>query len=122
MPSVFEETLQSFTDVGFQFWLKNFPKVFERHNIDQRAVPAVGAYIGQGLMRRTGVEWIPRKKLEKAQVRVGQRGWLPFLIAHRHMRSSQSLLDFSLGQLYRVAERHRDWPRGNLQASSSAST
>jgi len=107
VPSVFEETPESLTDVDFQFWLERFPEVFERHNIDQRAVPAVGAYLGQVLVRRLGGQWIPRKKLEEAQVRVGQRVWLPFLRAHRYMRSNQSLLDFSLGQLYRVAERHR---------------
>jgi hypothetical protein len=28
-------------------------------------------------------------------------------LRQRYMRSRQSLLDFSLGQLYRVAERHR---------------
>jgi hypothetical protein len=107
VPSVFEETPESLTDVDFQFWLERFPEVFERHNIDQRAVPAVGAYLGQVLVRHLGGQWIPRRKLEEAQVRVGQRVWLPFLRAHRYMRSNQSLLDFSLGQLYRVAERHR---------------
>ena len=107
VPSVFEQTPESLTDVDFQFWLESFPEVFERHNIDQRAVPAVGAYLGEVLVRRLGGQWIPRKKLEEAQVRVGQHVWLPFLRAHRYMRSRQSLLDFSLGQLYRVAERHQ---------------
>jgi hypothetical protein len=107
VPSVFEETPESLTDVDLQFWLESFPEVFERHHIDQRAVPAVGAYLGQVLVRRLGGQWIPRKKLEEAQVRVGQRVWLPFVRVSRYMRSSQSLLDFSLSQLYRVAERHR---------------
>jgi hypothetical protein len=107
VPSVFEQTPESLTAVDFQFWLESFPEVFERHNNDQRAVPAVGAYLGQVLVRRLGGEWIPRKKLEEAQVRVGQRVWLPFLRAHRYMRSCQSLLDFSLGQLYRAAQQHR---------------
>ncbi|HLK99066.1 MAG TPA: hypothetical protein VK539_00700 [Myxococcaceae bacterium] len=107
VPYVFEGTPESLTDVDLQFWLENFPEVFERHNIDQRAVPAVGAYLGQVLVRHLGAQWIPRKKLEEAQVRVGQRVWLPFVRAYRYMRSNQSLLDFSLSQLYRVAERHR---------------
>jgi hypothetical protein len=107
VPSVFEQTPESLTDVDLQFWLERFPEVFERHNIDQRAVPAVGAYLGQVLVRHLGGQWIPRRKLEEAQVRVGQRVWLPFLRAHRYMRSTQSLLDCSLSQLYRVAERHR---------------
>ncbi len=107
VPSVFEATPKSLTDVDSQFWHDNFPEVFERHHIDQRAVPAVGAYLGQVLVRHLGGEWIPRRKLEEAQVRVGNRVWLPFLRAHRYMRSRQALLDYSLTQLYREAERHR---------------
>jgi hypothetical protein len=107
VPSLFEQTPESLTDVDFFFWLENFPETFERQNIDQRAMPAVGAYLGQVLVRHLGGQWIPRKKLEEAQVRVGPRVWLPFVRAHRYLRSRQSLVDFSLTQLYRVAERHR---------------
>ena len=107
VPSVFKKTSESLTDVDYQFWHEEFPKVFERRDIDELAVPAVGAYLGQVLVRHLGGQWIPRKKLEEAQVRVGNRVWLPFLRAHRYMRSRQSLLDYSLTQLYRVAARHR---------------
>ena len=107
VPSVFEATPESLTEVDSQLWHDNFPEVFERHQIDQRAVPALGAYLGQVLVRHLGGEWIPRKKLEEAQVRVGRRVWLPFLRAHRYMRSTQALLDYSLTQLYREAGRHR---------------
>ncbi|WP_224361017.1 hypothetical protein [Hyalangium versicolor] len=107
VPSVFDETPESLTDVDFQFWVESFPEIFERQNIDQRAIPTVGAYLGQVLVRRLGGQWIPRRKLEETQVRVGQRVWLPFVRAHKYMRSCQSLVDFSLTQLYRVAERHR---------------
>ncbi|WP_224368867.1 hypothetical protein [Hyalangium versicolor] len=107
VPSVFEQTPESLTDVDFQFWVERFPEVFERNEIEQRAVPTVGAYLGQVLVRHLGGQWIPRKKLEEVQVRVGKRIWLPFMRAHRYMRSRQSLVDYSLTQLYRVAERHR---------------
>jgi len=107
VPSVFKETPESLTDVDYQFWHEEFPRVFERRDIDEHAVPAVGAYLGQVLVRNLGGQWIPRKKLEEAQVRVGNRVWLPFLRAHRYMRSRQSLLDYSLTQLYGVAARHR---------------
>jgi hypothetical protein len=107
VPSVFKETPESLTDVDFQLWHEEFPRVFERHNIDGHAVPAVGAYLGEVLVRNLGGQWIPRRKLEEAQVRVGNRVWLPFLRALRYMRSCQSLLDYSLTQLYREAERHR---------------
>jgi hypothetical protein len=107
IPSLFKETPESLTDVDFWFWGENFPERFERQLIDQRAVPAVGAYLGEVLVRHLGGQWIPRRKLEEVQVRVGQRAWLPFVRAYRYMRSRQALVDFSLTQLYRVAERHR---------------
>ncbi|HYO59013.1 hypothetical protein [Archangium sp.] len=107
VPSVFKETPESLTDVDQHFWSENFPETFERKNIDEHAVPAVGAYLGQVLVRNLGGQWIPRKKLGEAQVLVGGRVWLPMVRAHRYMRSRQSLLDHSLTQFYRVAERHR---------------
>ena len=103
VPSVFQASPESLTDVDYQLWHEEFPRVFERHLIDSHAVPALGAYLGQVLVRHLGGQWIPRRKLEEAQVRVGSRVWLPFLRAWRSMRSCQSLLDFSLTQLYRVA-------------------
>ena len=106
VPSVFEATPESLTEVDYQFWHEEFPRVFERHHIDTRAVPAVGAYLGEVLVRHLGGQWIPRQNLMEAQVLVGQRIWLPFLRAHHYMRSCQSLLDSSLTQFYRVAERH----------------
>jgi len=107
VPSVFKETPESLTDVDYRFWFESFPEVFEREKIDAHAVPAVGAYLGEVLVRNLGGQWIPRKKLGEAQVLVGNRVWLPMLRAHRYMRSRQSLLDYSLTQLYRVAARHR---------------
>jgi hypothetical protein len=107
VPSVFEATPESLTDVDYHFWRENFPERFERWKVDEHAVPAVGAYLGEVLVRNLGGQWIPRQKLEEAQVRVGNRVWLPFVRAHRYLRSRQALLDFSLTQLYRVAERHR---------------
>ncbi|HLL06946.1 MAG TPA: hypothetical protein VK539_40600 [Myxococcaceae bacterium] len=105
--SVFKATPESLTDVDFQLWREDFPRVFERRAIDEHAVPAVGGYLGEVLVRNLGGQWIPRKKLEEAQVRVGNRVWLPFLRAHRYMRTRQSLLDYSLTQVYREAERYR---------------
>jgi hypothetical protein len=107
VPSVFEETPESLTDVDFHFWYEHFPETFQREPIEARAVPAVGAYLGEVLVRHLGGKWIPRKKLVEAQVQVGQRVWYPFLRAQRYMGSRQSLLGYSLTQLYRAAERHR---------------
>ncbi|QRO00859.1 hypothetical protein JRI60_18410 [Archangium violaceum] len=107
VPSVFKETPESLTDVDAHFLRDRFPMIFERERIDEHAVPAVAAYLGEVLVRNLGGQWIPRKRLGEMQVRVGPRVWFPYVRAHRYMRSCQSLLDRSLTQLYRVAERHR---------------
>jgi hypothetical protein len=106
VPSVFEATPASLTDVDFYFWREEFPTSRPRESIDERAVPAIGAYLGEVMVRNLGGQWIPRQKLEEAQVLVGHRVWLPFARARHYMRSRQALLDYSLTQLYRVAERH----------------
>ncbi|MET0401613.1 MAG: hypothetical protein ABW123_04380 [Cystobacter sp.] len=108
VPSVFEATPGSLTDADFYFWREEFPTSRPREAIDEHAVPAIGAYLGEVLVRHLGGRWIPRQKLEEAQVLVGRRVWLPFVRARNYMRSRQSLLDSSLTSLYRVAERHRD--------------
>jgi hypothetical protein len=107
VPSIFEATPESLTDADFYFWREEFPKSRPREAIDEHAVPAIGAYLGEVLVRNLGGRWIPRQKLEEAQVLVGHRVWLPFVRARSYMRSRQSLLDYSLTWLYRVAERHR---------------
>ncbi|HYO67663.1 MAG TPA: hypothetical protein VEU33_16430 [Archangium sp.] len=107
VPSVFEVTPESLTDADFYFWREEFPKSRLREAIDEHAVPAIGAYLGEVLVRNLGGRWIPRQKLDEAQVLVGNRVWLPFARARNYMRSRQSLLDCSLTYLYRVAERCR---------------
>jgi hypothetical protein len=106
-PSVFKETPESLTDVDAYFWDEDFPGTRPREAIDERLVPAIGAYLGEVLVRHLGGRWIPRRRLGEAQVRVGGRVWLPMVRAHRYMRSRQALLDYSLTWLYRVAARHR---------------
>jgi hypothetical protein len=106
VPSVFEATPESLTDADFYFWREEFPRTRLREPIEAQAVPAIGAYLGEVLVRHLGGQWIPRRKLEETQVRVGSRAWLPFLRARRYMQSSQTLLDYSLTHLYLVAARH----------------
>jgi len=107
VPSVFEASPASLTDVDFYFWREDFPSTRLRANIDAHAVPAIGAYLGEVLVRHLGGRWIPRQKLEESQVLVGERAWLPFARAWHYMRSRQSLLDSSLSWLFLVASRHR---------------
>ena len=107
VPSVLEATPESLTEADFYFWHDEFRTKCFREASQEQGVPAIGAYLGEVLVRNLGGRWIPRQKLEEAQVLVGDRAWLPFVRAHRYMRSRQSLLDYSLTQLYREAERHR---------------
>jgi hypothetical protein len=107
VPSVFEASPASLTDLDAHFWCTDFLKNRLPEVIDEHLMPAVGAYLGEVLVKHLGGQWIPRKKLEESQVRVGSRVWLPFLRAHKSMRSCQSLLDFSLTQFFRAAQRHR---------------
>jgi hypothetical protein len=107
VPSVFDTSPESLTDADFYFWREEFPTSRLREAIDERAVPAIGAYLGEVLVHNLGGRWIPRQNLMEAQVLVGTRVWFPFVRAQRYMRSRQALLDYSLTFLYRVAERHR---------------
>jgi hypothetical protein len=105
VPSIFNHTPESLTDIDFHLWREDFPQTRMRHVLDEHMVPAVGAYLGQVLVEHLGGQWLPRKTLGEAQVLVGQRVWWPMARARRYLRSRQSLLDFSLTQLYRAAER-----------------
>jgi hypothetical protein len=107
VPSVFEAAPESLTDVDFYFWRDDSPKRRMREVLDEHVVPAVGAYLGQVLVYHLGGRWIPRQKLMETGVLVGNRVWLPFVRAQRYLSSSESLLDYSLTQFYREAERHR---------------
>ncbi|RKH32720.1 hypothetical protein D7Y13_22000 [Corallococcus praedator] len=107
VPSFFDLTPGTLTDLDLYFWREDFPRRYRREVIDEHTAPAVGAYLGSVLVRRLGGQWIPRKKLEESQVRVGNRVWLPFLRARRYMHSCQTLLDYSLTQLFLEAERQR---------------
>jgi hypothetical protein len=106
VPSVFKATPESLTDADFYFWREDFPKTRLREVILEHVVPAVGAYLGEVLVHHLGGRWIPRQKLMEAGVLVGDRVWLPFARAQRYLSSCESLLDHSLTQFYREAERH----------------
>ncbi|NTX39137.1 hypothetical protein HUA78_32355 [Myxococcus sp. CA033] len=107
VPSIMDETPESLTDLDFYFWRDNFPERYTRELIDSHTAPALGAYLGDVLVRRLGGTWVLRQKMEESQVRVGKRVWLPFLRARRYMQSRQSLLDYSLTQFFHEVERFR---------------
>ncbi|NOK06090.1 hypothetical protein HNV27_31840 [Myxococcus xanthus] len=60
------------------------------------------------LVRRQGCPWVQRQEMEEPQLRVGMRVWLPFLRTRRYMQSRESLLEYSLTQFFKEAERY--WP------------
>ncbi|QAT83380.1 hypothetical protein EJ065_1782 [Corallococcus coralloides] len=107
VPSITDETAESLTDLDFYFWREDFPERYTRELIDSHTAPALGAYLGDVLVRRLGGTWVLRQKVEESQVRVGKRVWLPFLRARRYMQSRQSLLDYSLTQFFHEVERYR---------------
>ncbi len=107
VPSVFTATPESLSDIDFQLWREDFPSRHLAQSLQERALPALGAYLGEVLVRHLGGQWIPRQNLEEAQVRVGARTWLPFARARRYLESRRALLDFSLSGLFHAAARHR---------------
>jgi len=54
VPSVFEATPESLTDADFYFWREEFPTSRLREAIEEHAVPAIGAYLGEVLVRNLG--------------------------------------------------------------------
>ncbi|TQF09875.1 hypothetical protein FJV41_42400 [Myxococcus llanfairpwllgwyngyllgogerychwyrndrobwllllantysiliogogogochensis] len=107
VPSIMKETPESLTDLDFHFWKTHFPERYTRDVLDGHTIPALGAYLGDVLVRRLGGTWVLRQKMEESQVRVGKRVWLPFLRARRYMQSRQALLNYSLTQFFHEAERYR---------------
>ncbi|MCK8503186.1 hypothetical protein [Myxococcus fulvus] len=107
VPSIMKATPESLTDLDFHFWKTHFPERYTRDVLDGHTIPALGAYLGEVLVRRLGGTWVLRQKREESQVRVGTRVWLPFLRARRYMQSHQALLDCSLTQFFLEAARYR---------------
>ena len=66
----------------------------------------MGAFLGMMLKMYLKGRWVPRKNLDEAAVVVGDRAWLPFLRARRHLERRQNALDYSLIQLSREALRY----------------
>ncbi|RKG69034.1 hypothetical protein D7V80_10345 [Corallococcus sp. CA054B] len=107
VPSIMKETPESLTDLDFHFWKTHFPERYTRDVLDGHTIPALGAYLGDVLVRRLGGMRMLRAKMEDSQVRLGKRVWLPFLRARRYMQSRESLLDYSLTQFFKEAERQQ---------------
>jgi hypothetical protein len=106
VPSVMEESPASLPLIDYHFWHFKYAEEFTREDIETDLVPAVGAYLGDVIIRNLGGHWVPRKKIDESQLVLADRVWLPFLRARRHLQSTQAALDYSLTKFYRVVERH----------------
>lgn len=93
--------------IDFHFWKNAKNYAFGQSHLVRWLAPLAGAFLGEVLVRSLGGCWVPRKNLYETQVLVGNRVYLPFVRAQRCFQSQQSILDYSLTKLYRVAERHR---------------
>jgi hypothetical protein len=106
VPSVMEASPASLPLMDYHFWHFEYAEEFDRQDIETDLVPAIGAYLGDVIIRNLGGHWIPRKKIDESQLVLGDRVWLPFLRSRHYMQSNQSALDYSLTQFYREVERH----------------
>lgn len=103
VPSVMHAGPESLPLIDYHFYHFDYPSEFDRKDIEDDLVPAIGAYLGEILCRNLGGRWVPRKNIDESQVIVGERAWLPFLRARHYLQDRQSLLDYSLTQFFHVA-------------------
>lgn len=104
VPSVMEGSPESLPQIDYFLWWRGWgPRLPEAER--ELLLTSLGAYLGMILVHTLGGRWLPRRHLDEAAVVLGDRAWLPFMRARRHVQSRQAALDFSLTQLYRHARR-----------------
>jgi len=105
----FKASPDALTDIDYRLWWETFPEFYDRELIDGRLFPSIGAYLGTLMLRHLGTSsgghWVPRQNLLQTQVVIGDRAYLPFLRAQRYLRSTKSLLEYSLTRFFRSAQR-----------------
>lgn len=106
VPSAMEASPASLPFIDYHFWHFEYAEEFKREDIETDLVPAVGAYLGDVIIRNLGGHWVPRKNVDESQLVLADRAWLPFLRARRYLQSTQAALDNSLTKFYRETERH----------------
>ena len=104
VPEVMECNPASLPFIDYHFWHFDYPQDFERKDIEESLVPAIGAYLGDVMVRYLGGRWVPRINIDESQVAIGERVWLPFLRARQYMQSKKSVLDYSLTKYFRAAQ------------------
>ena len=95
VPSVMEASPASLPLIDYHFWHFEYAAEFKREDIETDLVPAVGAYLGDMIIRNLGGRWVPRSRIDESQLILGDRAWLPFLRARHYLQFTQSALDYS---------------------------
>jgi hypothetical protein len=112
VPHLFPPTPESLPFIDHSFWRTDPAGQLDPSYLQNTLIPAAGAFLGCLLVDYLEGSWVPRLRLDETQVVVGDRAWLPFLRARHCLQSKQSILDYSLTQFYREAERHVRGPCG----------
>lgn len=107
VPEVMDGNPASLPPMDYHFWHYDYPQDFPRRDIDESLVPAIGAYLGDIMVRYLDGRWVPRRDIDESQVVVGDRAWLPFLRARHYMESKQAVLDYSLTKFFRTVQHYR---------------
>ena len=90
--------------VDFLMWYSSYPGIEPMYLTSY--IRNAGWLLGDLLVRHLGGTWVPRRIPEECQVLLGDRVYLPLLRARHCLESDQSIIDHSLNQFYREAERH----------------
>jgi len=98
-------TGEALTELDLHFWRAvNGQTEGESQEVRDFIIPT-GAYLGEALVEELGGRWVLRRSLEECYVVLGDRAWKPFLRARHCLRNRHTVLDYSLTQFFREAER-----------------
>ena len=106
VPELKNRGADSLIPLDRHLWQFNYGQEAKQEVREGHLLRAVGAYLGELLVRDFGGRWVPRKNHDESYVVLGDRAWLPFLRARHAMRDKQSVIDYSMTKFYREAERH----------------
>lgn len=106
IPTMMQASPDSLHLVDYHFWQHEEAERLARDVIDDKLVPALGAYLGKVMVRNLGGTWVPRQRLDESYIHLGTRAWYPFRRAHHALQSKQAAIDYALVTFYRTAERH----------------
>jgi hypothetical protein len=105
VPDIDKLTVEALPELDAHVWRARLAETTPRDVVDRDLVPAIGGYLGDLLVRRFQGRWVPRKDLDEAAVIIGDRAWLPFARARKHLATRNGALTHSLTQFISAVER-----------------